>query len=638
MKYYSDYFNNNTSNYTLKIEHYNKNIAYIYENDEIIYKITSLENLNRCFDNNIVQIEKVDNIIKQLNDDDEEFYNEFDSDDDISIVKEDIEYLNVKIVNNLSMNDNKTIQLNGVLMINTLKNYGINKRGIPYYKFKPLDKKYPTFLVACSAKKKSKEKNIHNLYCKIKFKDWDITSKYPYGILEDTYGEIDDYDALCRIIQSKYNIIPNRKISIKEEDLIYEKDLILKENRYKYGTIYVNNNIFSIDPEGCRDIDDAFHCNYDKKEQHYKVYIHIADVSDYIMKDSNIENNCKNTYQTIYNSYAKNVEMLPELLSTQICSLKETNLTNLALTVRIAYDKDLNIIETTVYETLIKCNYNLTYNQAQNILDKKLNNQAIKEQLEILKKISKEDDSHKLVAYFMVLANNKISEFILKNRGITINRVYKQLNIQSLQDATLSTFLNYYNNDCAKYIVNTLKETNEIINHDILGLSSYTHYTSPIRRYIDIEVHRIVKDILNEDNNINIEYYKELCNNINQRNKDIKKYYRELDKLNLVYHNEIKTTYSGYIININNENLNIYIDELKIIYNYNILSKNKDKIIHIDLLEDNSVIIRNTLSLKEKQIKLYDKVQLQLFINKNKNDINKIDIKIINPNIEELYY
>lgn len=637
MKYYSDYFNNNSSNYTLKIEHYNKNIAYIYDNETIIYKVSSLENLNRCFHNNIVQIEKIDTSIKQLNDEDEDYYNEYDSDDDSSLSNKDINYLNVKIVNNLSMKDNQ-IQLNGVLMINTLKNYGINKRGIPYYKFKPLDKKYPTFLVACSAKKKSKEKNINNLYCKIKFKDWTIISKYPYGVLEETYGEIDDYNALCKIIQSKYNIITNNKLSIKEEDIIYEKDIILKEHRCQYGILYLNNNIFSIDPEGCRDIDDAFHCSYDELHQHYKVYIHIADVSDYIIKDSNIENKCKNTYQTIYNHYDKNIEMLPELLSTKICSLKDTNLTNLALTLRIVYDKDLKLIETTIYETLIKCNYNLSYNKAQDILEGKIYMQNIKPQLEILKKLSNENDSHKIVEYFMVLANNKVSEFILKKRGLTINRIYKQPNKQTLQDTTLSTFLNYYNNESAKYIVNTLKDTNEIINHDILGLSSYTHYTSPIRRYIDIEVHHIVKEILNEENNINIDYYKELCNNINIRNKDIKKYYRELDKLNLVYHNEIKTLYSGYIININDENLNIYIDELKIIYNYNILSKNKDKILHIELIDNNSIIIRNILSLEEKQIKLYDKIQLQLFINKNKNDINKIDIKIINPNIEELYY
>jgi len=577
--------------------------------------------------------------------------------------------------------------LNGILIINTLKNYGINKRGIPYYKFKPLNKTYPTFLVACSAKKKSSEKNINNLYCKIKFKEWSVNDKYPYGIIEERFGEINDYQALVCILKSKYDIYNHKPLNYKDENELLDKDALLKENRIKesydedemdkilddtfineklnlknpMSYKFLKHNIFSIDPDGCKDIDDAFNCYYNNNTQEYKVYVHIADVSAYINRDATLDKCCLYNYQTLYNHYDKNTEMIPNILSTQICSLKVNNLCNLALTVCFIYDKDFNLKTTKLCQSIIKCNYNLSYKQAQDILDEKTHIPILKDQLDILKNISNYTDSHKIVEYFMVLTNNKISDMLYKYVGFTINRTYKQINntdIEDIEDIKLNTFMNYYSNESAKYIVEKNMEKDKDkdkiierkeIGHDILGLINYTHYTSPIRRYIDIEIHRLVKMIISNSGNINairdesknivLDYYRDLCNNINKRNKEINRYYRELEKLNLVYFTEIEKKYSGYVININNNSINIYIDELNIIYNYNILNNNKDRILSIELIDDKkAILIKNILSKEEKTIILYEKIEIELYTNLLKNDINKLDIKIINPNLEDIYY
>jgi len=110
MKYYDDYISIPQSNqYKLHIEHYNKNIAYIINDDgEKLYSVSNMKYLNRSMNGNSVQVE-VQSLIKEdnIDEDNEVYYNEFDSDDDITPKSEkEIEYLNVKIINNLSIEKN----------------------------------------------------------------------------------------------------------------------------------------------------------------------------------------------------------------------------------------------------------------------------------------------------------------------------------------------------------------------------------------------------------------------------------------------------------------------------------------------------------------------------------------------------
>jgi exoribonuclease R len=607
-----------------------------------------------------VEIDDIEEI-KLHNDDEynEELYNEYNSDDELEDNKIIIKSENKRVVNKVEENNRiYNTGIEGILEINTIKNYGVNKRNIPYFKFKPLNKEYPSFLVASSCKKKYKK----NVYCIIQYKEWEITHIYPYGTINNIFGEIDNNKALYTILLYKYDLYNNNyKLTLQDTNLLYDNDKLNKHNilKEKKREKYINNNIISIDPIGCEDIDDAFHC--EETHNYYIVYIHIADVSEYVKNGSKIDEYSKKNYQTLYND--DNINMLPKILSNKLCSLSKNNDYNLVITTKYIYDKEnLNLLEFSVYESIIKMDYNLCYEKCQNILneenigniDKHL--LEVKKSIHILSKLSYTKDIHKIIEYFMVLTNSKICELLYNNLGITIMRNYKKIEnikIENLND-NVNKFLNYYNNGNAKYVLK-IKEKDEFdtdnIEHDILNLKYYTHYTSPIRRYIDIELHRLYKKLINKNvYDINIEDLRNKIENINKKNKDIKKYYIELNKLNLIYNIEnklIDKIYEGIIVNIkekyNNFNviecvyINIYIEELNIVYNYNILNNNRYKLFNINILnKHNDYELINNITKKTIKIRKYDNVKLELYTNLLKNDINKLELKLLCPNIESI--
>jgi exoribonuclease R len=701
MKYYEEYNKHSQQNnkYKVIIKNYNKQEIYV-ENIEsnIQYKIPNIKFLNRCFNDDIVYISNIEEEIIQ-NDYDimEELYIEYSCDDKIEDMQNNIISENKRVINKVKENNKiYNSSIGGILEINTLKNYGVNKRNIPYFKFRPLDKSYPSFLVASSCKKKYKK----NIFCTILYREWTINQLYPYGQIDEIYGEIDNYNSLQNILIKKYELYNKYKLTDNDEDLIYHLDKELKEQRLnnnnnKYKR-YLYHDIISIDPEGCLDIDDAFHCI--ETDDTYIVYIHISDVSEYVKIDSKIDNIAKKNYSTIYND--NNISMLPKVLSNKICSLNTNNDYNLVITTKYTYNKDtLILLNTEAYESIIKVKYNLNYNEAQEILNNKdtdidtdidtdtnininiINFQNnIKNSIKILSLISNENDTHKIVEYFMILTNSYICELIYKKLNFTIIRNYKQkesneineineINISKKQDEqfiNFTKFLNYYNNESAKYCILSNDNIDDNIDnpktnyHDLLNLKYYTHFTSPIRRYIDIEVHRLYK-LLNKNNidnmnnidnidnidNINIDttinYLSKICNLINTTESSIKKYYRELSKIKLIYNetNIQKKIYDGYIIEFKHIIdelfiINIYISGLNIIYSYNLLRNNRNLLLEITKIYNNTYEIKNKINMNNILLKKYDNIKIKISINLLKNDINKYELNIIEPNISEL--
>jgi len=669
MKYYEEYIINNNSNnkYKVIVKNYGKNDIYVENIDtKVRYKILNKFYLNRCFDLDIVEISDIENnIVENDNENDDEIYSEYSSDDELED-KQNIKHCkNKRIIKKIEENNKiYNTPIGGILEINTLKKYGVNKRNIPYFKFKPLDKQYPPFLVASSCKKKYKK----NVYCTVGFKEWNTQQLYPYGIIDEVYGEIDNYEALQKILIKKYELNNSTNLSIEEEDIIFEFDIITKQKILNYKMKnnrkkYLFHDIISIDPKNCRDIDDAFHCNED--DNYYEIYIHISDVSEYIKLNSTIDKMAKTNYTTIYNNN-NNIEMLPKLLSHKLCSLNKQNDYNLAITIKFIFDKETcNLYDVFIYDSIIKVNHNLSYEEGQQLLDNTQISQDdslynVSKSIKILSYISNEIDTHKIIEYFMILTNNKICELIHNNLNFSILRNYKQYNrIETINnDENFIKFLNFYHNESAKYkIIKGKINTNEY-NHELLNLKYYTHFTSPIRRYIDIEMHRLYKLLNNKiefNKDVYIEKLDNICENINKKNKYIKKYYRELEKIKLIYMKpEIfeNNIFEAYIINImyketilNNNKilkslyLNIYIKELNIVYNYNILGNNRDKILDIEYeIKDkinnlNNVLVKNKATQNKLIFKKYALINIELYSKLLKNDINKIELCLKNPDI-----
>ena len=143
----------------------------------------------------------------------------------------------------------------GVLHFSSRVSYGKNKRGVPYFLF--TNKTHKS--VKVSSRQGIKE-NI-DFYAKINIIN--NTSNPMIGELVKLVGPVNCLESTKQFILEYYNIIPNKTILL---NLISDKIDRIK---------YMNANTFSIDPNGCKDIDDAF--SFEFKDNELLLSIHITD-------------------------------------------------------------------------------------------------------------------------------------------------------------------------------------------------------------------------------------------------------------------------------------------------------------------------------------------------------------------------
>jgi len=149
-------------------------------------------------------------------------------------------------------------------------------------------------------------------------------------------------------------------------------------------------------------------------------------------------------------------------------------------------------------------------------------------------------DANKLIEEFMLLANKKVAEFIGKQKKPFVYRVHDEPNEEKLialngivarfghklnfnSKQTISDSLNKLLSDVKgkkeQNLVDTLAirsmskaiYTLENVGHYGLAFEYYTHFTSPIRRYPDVMVHRLLQHYLNEGKPVKEEVYEEKC-------------------------------------------------------------------------------------------------------------------------------
>jgi ribonuclease R len=318
-----------------------------------------------------------------------------------------------------------------------------------------------------------------------------------------------------------------------------------------------NLSFCTIDPETAKDHDDAIYYDIDKKT----LYVAIADVSEYVYLNGAIDKEAQKRGFSIYFPH-KSIPMLPRELSENICSLKE-NEDRLALIFKITFDENNNVIKEELIEGIINSKKKYSYNQIDAFLEdkgkkdkideeilkwllplfkitKKLKQERLKNGLEFFSdeikmtldkngklkevKTEKETPSHSLIEDCMLLANKAAAKMI----DFGIFRVHdkpKQKDIQELLNILLpfGIDIKHHTND---NIIQTLKEIQkkaknlglekyidkmiiktqqqakyEAYNtgHFALGFEKYTHFTSPIRRYSDLTLHRLLKSILHNN-------------------------------------------------------------------------------------------------------------------------------------------
>jgi len=479
----------------------------------------------------------------------------------------------------------------GVLYLNNKIIYGYNKNNIPYKKF--ISKNKEEFLVATK-----KDFQLNNVYAII-FDTTEIKNNKKIGRLDDIIGEIGNYDSeLLYIIRvNNFKTIKNTKVN--ENDII--KDRIDLTDKY----------IISIDPENCYDIDDAIHI--EEYNDYYEIGIHIADVSSYI---DNIE---LNRVQTIYLPNYQ-IDMLPNNL-VEKCSLIK-NIIKRSFSIIYKFSKEYKLINYELKRCYIKVRENYTYENAERLI-KKNKNEILVKLYNFGEKLYKSEkyDTHKMIENYMILANSTIGSYLYNNN--IPNSILRIHHIENISN-NLFEIRNKLTNERAKYI--KLSETiNDNIKHDSLNIKYYTHFTSPIRRIVDIIIHKLLTDI----NSINIT--NDYIDYLNNKIIDIKKAEYNTNLLNLIYNiynNDTIKEYYGNIILINDNKIDVYISELNLIMSVKLFSNKIRHLLKYSYTTE-QLILNNII------LNIYEQIKLRIVITLKEPYIkNKILIQIIEPIIK----
>ncbi|CAM3436406.1 RNB domain-containing ribonuclease [Arcobacter aquimarinus] len=307
----------------------------------------------------------------------------------------------------------------------------------------------------------------------------------------------------------------------------------------------------TIDPNSAKDHDDAIY--FDKKEN--VLYVAIADVSYFVKEGSPLDLLAFKKSTSIYLP-TKVLPMLPPILSEEMCSLKE-GVDRYSYVFKMYLDlENFNVKKAELFEAIINSHKNFSYGRIDRVIDGHLDQYSKLEKeifdyliplYEITKKFRKNrlikgydfrtsenrlklkngklesievetsTASHQLVEECMLLANIEASKKVNK---IGIYRIHEEppfkaisklvddvnilgvnVKLQSDVHDTITHIqqkakISMMGSEIDELIIQAqtqAKYSSKNLGHFGLGFSSYSHFTSPIRRYSDLVLHRILK-------------------------------------------------------------------------------------------------------------------------------------------------
>lgn len=408
----------------------------------------------------------------------------------------------------------------------------------------------------------------------VRVEHWNKGESLPFGKIIDVLGAPGENETEMHSILAEFGL-PYRfepeleKAAEKISNKIKVKDI--KERRDFRDTF-----TFTIDPEDAKDFDDAL--SFKPLENgNFEVGVHIADVSHYVTPGSDIDREARDRGTSVYLA-DRTVPMLPEKLCNRLCSLRP-NEEKLCFSAVFEITPRAAIRKKWFGRTVIKSNFRLTYEQAQDIIEGIAENPDAELQtaitvlnklagilkgkrrkagaidfsrpemkvlcdetgrpIDVYQKISKE--ANWLIEEFMLLANRSVAEFVAATGKTFVYRVHDVPNPEKLESLRhFAKSLGYKMNgelegkkaagaisdlldkatgkpeaaafkDIALRSMAKAKYSTENIGHYGLAFADYTHFTSPIRRYPDLMVHRLLSLYLDNAKSQDREFYESEC-------------------------------------------------------------------------------------------------------------------------------
>jgi len=313
--------------------------------------------------------------------------------------------------------------------------------------------------------------------------------------------------------------------------------------------------IVTIDPPDARDFDDAISLSREA-DGTVTLGVHIADVSHFVREGSKLDEEGRRRATSVYFP-RKVLPMLPETLSNGVCSLQEDQ-PRFTKSVFIRYDSNANVVARRAAETVIRSAKRLTYKEAQGICDGKTGGYeanvvglvrameklarriearrrkagmieldlpevelVFDEDNRVIDAVPSDDSyTHKIIEMFMVEANEAVASILDREDRRFLRRIHpapdpagqKKLasfirvcghklprdltakDMQALLDGVKGRPESYAVNLAVLKTFQQAEYSPMRIGHFALASSQYCHFTSPIRRYPDLTVHRLLRE------------------------------------------------------------------------------------------------------------------------------------------------
>jgi ribonuclease R len=310
-----------------------------------------------------------------------------------------------------------------------------------------------------------------------------------------------------------------------------------------------HHRVITIDPDDAKDFDDAI-CLERVSPEQWRLWVHIADVSHYVKPGTALDTEARKRGNSTY-LVDRVIPMLPEALSNELCSLKP-DVDRLTKCVEFLVSNDGRVLNANFYSAVIHSQRRFTYGEVLEILERKPAADPIEQMLhqahELAQRIRRlrfkagsldldfpetkirldergcilriektvNDVSHQLIEECMLLANEAVATRLMSQRTPAVYRVHEEPDERRLQEYRQEVLSQ--NVPCGN-----LRQTAEVqkllhrlgtlpigpalkigflkslmraryavepLGHYGLAKAKYTHFTSPIRRYADLVVHR----------------------------------------------------------------------------------------------------------------------------------------------------
>lgn len=401
----------------------------------------------------------------------------------------------------------------------------------------------------------------------VRMRGWEDKAPYPWGVVEEIIGKTGVHETEMRALALGQGFRSNFPPGVAADAKRLEEtgSTQLKEEvlaSVKSGTRRDFRDVMTctIDPFDAKDFDDALSVRT-LPDGMIEVGVHIADVSFFVKPGTALDTEAVERATSVY-LVDRTIPMLPEILSTDLCSLKPEE-DRLAVSAVFTLDTDAQIRDVWFGETVIHSGKRFTYENAQEVLDagKGIMHKELSLLLDLSKKIrarrqakgaiefdtaevkieldaegkpiavrlKERKATNLLIEDFMLLANEAVAKHLsrlTKNGGEHFYSLYrihdapdtdrienlanllrvmgyhlKTSGSGSITGTELNKLLESVKGKPEEYLVKmaTLRSMSKAvyatrnIGHFGLAFDFYTHFTSPIRRYPDLVIHRLIK-------------------------------------------------------------------------------------------------------------------------------------------------